>query len=114
MKTVLHTLFGVVLGAIGLVFAFALLLRFNTAPSTAFAFFLFFLTLQWILTLKYPRKMVPRFVVSSVLCMASAFWLLRSNFPMFWGHEDAPHVSSLAWRSAVVLAVLLSIPRCAS
>ncbi len=102
------------MGAIGLVLAFALMLRFNTAPSTAFAFFLFFLTLQWISTLSLRRDIVPRFIVTSILCMGSAFWLLRSNFSMFWEHEDEPLVYSITWRSAVVLFVLLATPHFAS
>jgi hypothetical protein len=110
----LQILFGVAVGGIGLALAFALMLHFNTAPSTAFAFFLFFPTLQWISTLSFPRDLVPRFIVTSILCMGSAFWLLRSNFPMFWEHEDEPLVYSITWRSAVALLVLLATPYCAS
>jgi len=110
----MQILFGVILGAIGLVFAFALMWHYYTAPATAFAFFLFFLTFQWISTFTLRRDMLPRFIVSSILCMASALWLLRSNVPMFWEHEDEPLVYSITWHSAVVLLVLLVIPHCAS
>ncbi|MBB5056762.1 hypothetical protein HDF16_001447 [Granulicella aggregans] len=110
----MQILFGLAVGAIGLALAFALMRHDDTAPSIAFAFFLLFLTLQWISTISFPRDMVPRFVVSSILCMASALWLLRSNFPIFWEHEDEPLVYSITWRSAVVLLVLLATPHCAS
>jgi hypothetical protein len=114
LKTILQILFGLALGAIGMISAFALMLRFNTAPSMAFAFFLLFLTLQWISTFSFPQDIVPRFVVSSILCMSSALWLLRSNFHMFWEHEDEPLVYSITWRSALVLLVLLAAPHGAS
>ena len=110
MKAIVQIMFGVALGAMGLAFVFAIMWHYDTAPATAFAFFLFFLTLQWISTLSFRRDMVPRFIVSSVLCMASALWLLRSNVPMFWEHQDEPLVYSIAWRSALVLLVLLAIP----
>jgi|NGEPerStandDraft_6_1074524.scaffolds.fasta_scaffold21131_3 membrane protein DedA with SNARE-associated domain len=34
--------------------------------------------------------------------------LTYSAFPFFWEHEDAPHVYSLTWRSAIVALALLA------
>ncbi len=104
---------GLVIGAAGLTLAFALMLRSNTAPATAFAYLLFFTTLRSIATLFLTRERAIQFLVASVLCMAASFWALRAGSPQTWDRQDGSPVS-VAWRSGVILLCVLAIPRCSS
>jgi len=117
MKTSLQLLFGLAfelaLGAIALTLAFALMLTFNTAPATAFAYLLFFTTLRFIATFTLTRECILQFFVAAILCMAASFWTLRSNSPMLWDRHDASPYS-IAWRSVVILLCLLAVPHYAS
>lgn len=113
MKTILQFLFGAALGAIGLAVTFAVMLRFNTAPATAFAYLLFFTAVQWIATASFRRELLARFCVGWGLCLASSFWVLRSSVPRIWEREDQFSPYSFAWRSIAVMVVLLATPLCA-
>jgi len=111
MKTLLRFGYGLVLGGAALAAAFAVMLRLHTPPAQAFGFFLFFLVLQWISTLSFRREMLPRFAVGVVLCMMSAFWVLQSTAPAFAEDRGPADAWSFAWRSGLVLLVLLFVPR---
>jgi hypothetical protein len=113
MNTSLQLLFNLILGAIALTLAFALMLAFNTAPATAFAYLLFFTTLRFIATFTLTRERILQFLVAAFLCMAASFWTLRSSAPIAWDRHDASPYS-IVWRSAVILLCLLAVPHYAS
>jgi hypothetical protein len=109
----LHLFFSLILGAIGVTLAFSLMLSFNTAPATAFAYLLFFTTLRFIATFTLTRERILQLFVASILCMAASFWTLRSHVPIVWDRHDA-NPYSITWRSALVLLLLLAVPHGAS
>ena len=113
MKTTSQLLFTLLLSAIALTLAFALMLLCNTSPATAFAYLLVFITLRSITILTVTREHLLQFAIASILCLAAAFWTLRSNTPLTWDRHDASPYS-IAWRSAIILLCLLAIPHYAS
>jgi hypothetical protein len=42
-----------------------------------------------------------------ILWAAVLVTLIYSPLPLFWEHEDAPHVYTLTWRSGVISFLLL-------
>lgn len=50
-------------------------------------------------------RKVFQIALGAALCIAIAVPLIYSSFPLFWEHEDEPHVYSITWRSGVVVWV---------
>jgi hypothetical protein len=113
MKKTISQLFGVLLGVIVLILAFALMLRFHTAPATAFAYLLFFTTLRSITIVSLSRERLIQFAVASILCMAASFWVLTSDTPMVWDRQDATPYA-IVWRSALILFCIVAVPHLAT
>jgi hypothetical protein len=54
-----------------------------------------------------PMRKVFQIALGAALCIAIAVPLIYSSFPLFWEHEDEPHVYSITWRSGVVVLVIV-------
>jgi hypothetical protein len=54
-------------------------------------------------------KSILQVLSGGILGIAIAAWITYSSFPLFWEHQDQPHVYSITWRSGVVFLLLLAL-----
>jgi len=54
-------------------------------------------------------RVTLQILVGLALWVSVVALLTYSTFPFFWEHEDAPHVYSLTWHSAIVALMLLAV-----
>jgi len=52
-------------------------------------------------------KKLLQIVLGVALCIGITAGIIYLPLPIFWEHEDQPHVYSITWHSAVVFLLLL-------
>ncbi len=111
MRIVLQVLFGLVLGAAGVLVCTYLDLLLKGQPDwrTGVIVGLLLGIFQWVSYVSFRHRIALQVLFGAAMCMAVAIWLLYSSVPMFWEHEDQPHVYSITWRSDIVFLLLLAI-----
>ncbi len=112
MNHLLRILFGLVLGATGIMVALYLGLLLNGRQpdlKTGIGALLILAITQWASFLSFRRHIALQVLFGAVLCIAIAIGFLYSSIPIFWDPEDEPLVYAITWRSTVAFLLLLAI-----
>lgn len=111
MKTVWQVVFGLSMGAAGVVVSvyLGLLLRGQPDWRTGVGAFVLLAVTQWVAFFAFRYRIALQVLFGVIFCMAIGVWLLYSGIPMFWEHEDSqPNVYPITWRSDLMFLLLLA------
>ncbi|MGA2273318.1 MAG: hypothetical protein ABSH00_07180 [Bryobacteraceae bacterium] len=111
MKTVSQVLFGLVLGAAGIVVGLYRGLLLNGQPDwrTGAAVLLLMATTQWISFCAFRRHIALQVIFGVILCMATAVSLFRSSHSFFWETRYPDGSNPITSRSDIALLLLIAI-----
>jgi hypothetical protein len=111
MKTVLQVLFGLIMGASGVVVSVYLgfLLRGQPDWRTGVGVFVLIAVTQWVAFLAFRHRIALQVLFGLVGCAAVTAGLIYSSQSFFWETRYPDGSSPITWRSDVALLLLLSL-----
>lgn len=116
MRTVLVILFGLALGATGVIVGVYLGLVLNGPPDwkTGAKVLLILAITQCIAFVSFQRRVALQVLLGVALSLGAALAFLLTSLPLFWEQEDQPHVYSITWRSSIAFAIMVLLSQAAS
>jgi hypothetical protein len=110
MKTVLQVLFGLIMGAAGVVVSvyLGLLLRGQPGWRTGVGVLVFLAVTQWVAFFAFRHRITLQ-ILFGLVCAAVTVGLIYSSLPIFWETRYPDGSSPITWRSDVALLLLLSL-----